>query len=265
MDLKLAGRCAYITGGAEGIGAAIATRLSAEGVRVAVSDINGDELQARRPQWMIESGEPVLIEADLSTADGVHAAANQVVEAFGGPPDILVNNVGVAISRAFVDIDDDAWHSTFNLNFMSYVRTSRQLVPLMGAKPGSAVVNISSDLAKQPDSVPADYGAMKAAILYLTKALSMDYSPDVRVNAVLPGPVWTGLWSREGGVVDRLAELYGTDRDEALARYLQDRQLTMGIADPEDVASMVAYLVSPLAQRISGSAFDVGGTLRGLY
>ncbi len=218
----------------------------------------GIGLQDRGESWLL-----VPIEAGSRQHRQVVCGLN--TSPFGGPPDILVNNVGVAISRAFVDIDDDAWHSTFNLNFMSYVRTSRQLVPLMGAKPGSAVVNISSDLAKQPDSVPADYGAMKAAILYLTKALSMDYSPDVRVNAVLPGPVWTGLWSREGGVVDRLAELYGTDRDEALARYLQDRQLTMGIADPEDVASMVAYLVSPLAQRISGSAFDVGGTLRGLY
>ena len=264
MDLRLAGRRAYVTGGAEGIGAAIASTLSAEGVRVAVADINGDALHAHRQEWTTEADEPILIEADLSTADGARAAAERVLDAWG-PPDILVNNVGVAVSRAFVDIDDDAWQATFDLNFMSYVRTSRHLVPLMAARPGSAVVNIASDLAKQPDSVPADYGAMKAAILYLTKSLSIDYAPEVRVNAVLPGPVWTGLWSREGGVVDRLAELYGTDRDAALARYLEDRQLTMGIAEPEDVASMVAYLVSPLAQRISGSAFDIGGTLRSLY
>jgi NAD(P)-dependent dehydrogenase (short-subunit alcohol dehydrogenase family) len=135
----------------------------------------------------------------------------------------------------------------------------------MAKRGGAAVVNISSDLAKQPESVPVDYGSMKAAIQYLTKALSQEFAPAVRVNAVLPGPVWTGLWSRPGGVVDKLAELYRVSRDEALERYLRDRQLTMGLAEAEDVASIVAYLVSPLACRINGSSFDVGGTVRGLF
>ena len=106
---------------------------------------------------------------------------------------------------------------------------------------------------------------MKAAILYLTKALAQEYGPAVRVNAVLPGPVWTGLWSGLGGVVDRLPKLYGVDRDTAPQRYLKDRQLTMGIADPDDVATMTAYLLSPLARRINGSGYDTEGTIRDLY
>ena len=264
MDMRLAGRTAYITGGAQGIGAAVAARLSAEGVRVAVADLAGDELRTHREEWSCPAGEPVLIEADLSTASGVAGAVEEAVGGLGRVPDILVNNVGVAISRAFDDIDDEAWTATFQLNFMSYVRTSRLLVPRMARAGDAAVVNMSSDLAKQPESVPADYGSMKAAILYLTKALAQEFAPAVRVNAVLPGPVWTGLWSRPGGVADRLAELYGTDRDAALDRYLKDRQLTMGIAAPDDVATMVTYLVSPLAGRVNGSAFDVGGTIRGL-
>jgi NAD(P)-dependent dehydrogenase (short-subunit alcohol dehydrogenase family) len=264
MDMQLAGRSAYITGGAQGIGAAVAARLSAEGVRVAVSDIAGDELRTHRDEWTCDAGEPVLIEADLSTARGVRAATEEAIAGLGGVPNILVNNVGVAISRAFTDIDDESWTATFELNFMSYVRTSRLLVPRMAEAGPAAVVNMSSDLAKQPESVPADYGSMKAAILYLTKALAQEFAPAVRTNAVLPGPVWTGLWSRPGGVVDRLADLYGTDRDAALERYLKDRQLTFGIAEPDDVAAMVTYLVSPIAGRINGSAFDVGGTIRGL-
>lgn len=264
MDLKLEGRTAYVTGGAQGIGAAIAARLAGEGVRVAIADLSAEDLSRNRAAWMAGKTEPVLIEVDLSTAEGTKQGVESAIAGLGGVPDILVNNVGVAVSRAFADIDDAAWTATFELNFMSYVRTSRLLLPRMGKSAPAAVVNISSDLAKQPESVPADYGSMKAAILYLTKSTAQEFAPAVRVNSVLPGPVWTGLWSRPGGVVDKLSELYGLDRDAALSRYLEDRQLTMGIADPDDVASLVAYLVSPLAARINGSAFDIGGTIRGI-
>lgn len=264
MDLQLLGKTAYVTGGAQGIGAAIAQRLFDEGVTVAVADIDEHELRRSGMHWSAAGREPELIAADLSDPVQVRTAAERVCNHFNGPPDILVNNVGTALSRRFVDIDDSAWTATFELNFMSYVRTSRFLVPLM-AERGGAVVNVASDLAKQPESIPADYGCMKAAILYLSKALAQDYGPSVRVNTVCPGPIWTGLWSRPGGVVDRLAEVYATDRDEALKRYLADRQLTFGIGEPDDVAWLVAFLVSPNAARISGSTFDVGATVRSLF
>ncbi len=264
MDLRLAGKSAYITGGAQGIGAAIASRLAEEGVRVAVADLSASDLEQGSKTWAGAGGPPVLIETDLSTADGVAAGVDGALSGLGTVPDIVVNNVGVAVSRAFLDIDDAAWDTTIQLNFMSYVRTSRALAPRMAERPGSSIINIASDLAKQPDSVPADYGSMKAAILYLSKVLAQDFAPAVRSNAVLPGPVWTGLWSRPGGVVDRLAEMYGTDRDAALERYLHDRQMAMGIAQPEDIADLVAFLASPRAERINGAAFDVGGTIRGL-
>jgi NAD(P)-dependent dehydrogenase (short-subunit alcohol dehydrogenase family) len=265
MDLRLAGKTAYITGGAHGIGAAIADRLCAEGVRVAVADADGAALRANGPRWSSDAGPAVLAEGDLSTAGGVNRAVEAVLEGFGGAPDILVNNVGICVSREFADIDDAAWELTFQLNFMSYVRTCRALAPAMAEAGGAAIINIASDLAKQPDTVPADYGAMKSAILHLNKVLARGYAPAVRVNAVLPGPVWTGLWSRPGGIADRLAGMYCTDRESAVERYLEDRQLSLGLSEPADVADLVAYLVSPLARRISGSAFDVGGTIHGLY
>lgn len=265
MDLQLSGKTAYITGGANGIGASIADLLSAEGVRVAVADADGATLKDCAERWTADGRSPVLIDTDLSTAEGVAAAVDGVLTGFGRAPDIVVNNVALCISRDFADIDDDAWQQTFQLNFMSYVRTCRALAPAMAEAGNAAIVNIASDLAKQPVAVPIDYGAMKSAVLYLSKALSQQYAPAIRVNAVLPGPVWTGLWSRPGGIADRLADLYGTDRDAAIERYLKDRQLALGLSEPSDVASMVAYLVSPLARRISGSAFDVGGTIHGLF
>lgn len=266
MDLHLDGKTAYVTGGAAGIGAAIADRLSAEGVRLAVADHDGAALKEAGRRWGAP-GDPVLVEADLSTATGVAYACQTVLDGFDGrAPDIVVNNVALCVSREFDDIDDAAWDLTFQLNFMSYVRTCRTLAPAMAAAPDDAsIVNIASDLAKQPDTVPIDYGSMKSAVLHLSKALSRKYAPTLRVDSVLPGPVWTGLWSRPGGIADKLAELYGTDRDAAVDRYLKDRQLDLGLAEPDDVATMVAYLASPLSRRISGSAFDIGGTIHGLY
>jgi NAD(P)-dependent dehydrogenase (short-subunit alcohol dehydrogenase family) len=164
--------------------------------------------------------------------------------------------------RAFEDLDDERWARSFDINLMGTVRICRALLPRMAA--GSAVVNIGSDLAKQPEPSLMDYGACKAGLLYLTKALARQYAPKIRVNAVLPGPVWTRMWTRPGGIVDQLVQHYGLDRDRAVDRFLEDRQLPMGIGKPEDVAHAVVFLASPLAKFITGASLDIGGTLRGL-
>ena len=112
-----------------------------------------------------------------------------------------------------------------------------------------------------------DYGVCKAGLLYLTKALAKQYAPKVRVNTVLPGPVWTRMWTRPGGIADQLVHQYGAeDRDAAVKRFLsEDRYLPLGDRPkPEDVANAVVFLASPLAKFITGASLDIGGTLRGL-
>ncbi len=109
-----------------------------------------------------------------------------------------------------------------------------------------------------------DYGTCKAGLLYFTKALAIQYAPRVRVNAVLPGPVWTQMWTRPGGIVDQLVASYGVDKDAALKKFLEDRYMPLGIGQPEDVANAVVFLASPLAKFITGASLDIGGTLRGL-
>jgi len=150
------------------------------------------------------------------------------------------------------------------VNLMGAVRTCRALLPRMAARGSGAVVNTGSDLAKQPEPGFIDYGACKAALLYVTKALAKQYAPAVRVNTVLPGPIWSRMWTRPGGIVDQLVAHYGTDRDTAVQRFLQDRQMPMGIGQPEDVAHAAVFLASPLARFITGAALDIGGTIRGL-
>ena len=258
MDYRLTGKTAYVTAGAHGIGEAIADLLTQEGAAVIVADLDEAVLHDKSQKWH------GVVAANLATAAGVEHAVSYVLQTFGRPPDILVNNLGVGDATPFEDISDERWARSIDVNLMGTVRTCRALVPKMAAHGSGAVVNTGSDLAKQPEPGFIDYGACKAALLYLTKALARQYAPAVRVNTVLPGPIWSRMWTRPGGIVDQLVAHYGLDRDAAVKKFLEDRQMPMGIGTPEDVAHAVVFLASPLAGFISGAALDIGGTIRGL-
>jgi NAD(P)-dependent dehydrogenase (short-subunit alcohol dehydrogenase family) len=258
VDYQLRGKRAYVSAGAHGIGEAIADLLTQEGAEVIVADVDAETLGQKAKKWR------GTIAADLATLDGVEQAAAYAVDQFGGAPDILINNLGVGDSTPFEQITDEKWAKSIEVNLMGTVRTCRALVPKMAARGGGAVVNTGSDLAKQPEPGFVDYGSCKAALLYLTKALAKQYAPAVRVNTVLPGPIWSRMWTRPGGIVDQLVQHYGLDRDASVKRFLEDRQMPMGIGNPEDVAHAVVFLASPLAKFITGAGLDIGGTIRGL-
>jgi NAD(P)-dependent dehydrogenase (short-subunit alcohol dehydrogenase family) len=257
MDYRLQGKLALVTAGAHGIGQAIADLLAAEGARVIVADIDEAALAA-------ESNWHGAVAADLATADGMASAIDFALQAFGRAPDILINNLGLADAAPFQELSDERWTRAFSINLMGAVRTCRALVPAMAERGEAAVVNIASDLAKQPEPGLIDYGACKSALLHVTKGLAKEYAPRVRVNAISPGPVWTRLWSRPGGIADQLAAQYGTDRDAAVDQFLKDRQMPLGMGQPEDVAHAAVFLASPLARFITGANLDLGGTVRGL-
>jgi NAD(P)-dependent dehydrogenase (short-subunit alcohol dehydrogenase family) len=257
MDYRLEGKLALVTAGAHGIGQAIADLLAAEGARVIVADIDEAALAAGC-NWH------GAIAADLATADGMASAIDFALQRFGRAPDILINNLGLADAAPFQELSDDRWARAFSINLMGAVRTCRTLLPAMAELGEAAVVNIASDLAKQPEPGLIDYGAFKSALLHVTKGLAKEYAPRVRVNAVSPGPVWTRLWSRPGGIADQLAAQYGTDRDAAVEQFLKDRQMPLGMGQPQDVAHAAVFLASPLARFITGANLDLGGTVRGL-
>jgi NAD(P)-dependent dehydrogenase (short-subunit alcohol dehydrogenase family) len=258
MDYQIAGTTAYVSAGAHGIGESVADLLTQEGARVIVSDHDDGALREKQSKW---AG---IVAADLSTADGVTHATDYALAAFGAPPDIVVNNLGVGNATPFDETTDEIWERSIAVNLMGCVRTCRALLPKMAARGSGVVINTGSDLAKQPEPGFMDYGTCKAGLLYLTKALAKQYAPLVRVNTVLPGPIWSRMWTRPGGIVDQLVEQYGTDREAAVARFLHDRQLPMGIGQPEDVAHCVVFLASPRAKFITGASLDIGGTVRGL-
>jgi NAD(P)-dependent dehydrogenase (short-subunit alcohol dehydrogenase family) len=258
MDYQLKGKLAFVAAGAYGIGAASANLLTQEGAKVVVADRDEAALKENGSTW---AG---FCAADLSTGEGVDKAIAYVLKTFGRAPDILVNNLGVGDGGNFENLSDERWLSSFQVNLLGTVRICRALLPKMAEIEGSAVVNTDSDLAKQPEPTLMDYGAFKAGLLYLTKALSKQYVTKVRINAVCPGPVWTRMWSRPGGLADQIQQAYGLPREEALKKFLEDRYMPLGIGKPEDVAHAIVFLASPLAKFITGATLDIGGTLRGL-
>ena len=258
MDYKIDGKLAFVCAGAYGIGEAVADLLTGEGASVIVADQDEAALNEKSHRW---AG---VVAANLATAQGVDDAVAHALKVFGRAPDILINNLGVGDSASFEDISDERWARSFEINLMGSIRVCRALLPKMAVKGPAAVVNTGSDLAKQPEPTLMDYGVCKAGLLYLTKALARQYAPHVRVNAVLPGPIWTRMWTRPGGIVDQLVSHYGVDRDTAVKRFLEERYMPLGIGQPEDVAHAVVFLASPLAKFITGASLDIGGTLRSL-
>ncbi|WP_086820170.1 oxidoreductase [Allokutzneria sp. NRRL B-24872] len=251
MDLDLKGKTAVVTGGSKGIGRAVTAALLAEGMSVVVA--------SRTP------GEPdaLHVPADLTTVDGVEAVVGQAVEAFGGI-DVLVNNVGGASTEmdvaGFAGISDERWQRTFELNLFSAIRMTRAALPLLKASKGS-VVNVSSLSAQLPATSPADYSLAKAALRALTPALAEELAPaGVRVNTVTPGPTRTGFWEGPESVCGRLATQYEMEETVVRERMISTLGLRTGrLVEPSEVASVVAFLASPLAASISGADYLVDG------
>jgi NAD(P)-dependent dehydrogenase (short-subunit alcohol dehydrogenase family) len=265
MDLQLTGKTVYVTGSATGIGAEIVKRFAAEGARVFAVDINLEALKTYIADDGLTSVEP--FHTDLSTLDGCNAAADAAVAHFGGAPDIVVNNAGIGRMLPFDALDDDDFHKTFELNFFAMMRTCKRLLPQMVAAGGGAVVNVTSDLAGQPETVFVDYQASKAAMVSLSKTLARTYAPTIRINDVSPGPIWTPLWSRPGGYLETVEANYGLKGEAAINELIRDREIPLGrLGDPAEVAAAVVFLASPVAGYTTGSSLGVnGGTVRAAF
>jgi NAD(P)-dependent dehydrogenase (short-subunit alcohol dehydrogenase family) len=259
MDLDLHGRVAVVTGASKGIGLAVAGTLLEEGAGVvATSRSRSKELDAL-------DGDLVHVPADLMDPGAPAEVIARAVDTFGGL-DILVNNAGgpppgTSLPRfGFLELGDDDWRDMLEFNLLSAVRACRAAIPAMLERGGGAIVNVSSVHGRQPSAVNVDYGAAKAAMINLTKALSEEFGPQgIRVNGVCPGPVRTPWWTDEGGAADILARHTGTDREGVLTTVAPEMmQLTTGrLAEPREIADTVAFLVSPHAASTTGTEMVV--------
>jgi 3-oxoacyl-[acyl-carrier protein] reductase len=259
LRLDLNGRRAVVTGASRGIGAAVVRGLAESGARVAFCARSAQGVMALAGDLKRAGGDVLPFVADMARPDDVQQFLEAVDRELGGA-DILVNNAGDSPSRNFLHTSDSEWQTLFQLNLLSAVHCTRYLLPGMRARRWGRIVMMASLSAKYPDANLIDYAASKAALLATAKALARKYASDnVLVNSVLPGLIHTSMW-------DRAAEEIATARNErpedVFARFAQNVPIGR-FGTPEEVASLVVFLVSDYAGYLAGMALDVDGGLGG--
>jgi len=252
VDLGLHESVCLVTGSTGGIGLETARLLAAEGAAVATTG---------RSSEGPDVGETLHVAADLARAGEPERLVREV-EVRLGRVDCLVNNVGIAFQRAFEEVGDEQWEEIWQLNVMSYVRATRAVLPGMRARGAGVIVNVSSTAGKRPSTSMPDYSVTKAAVLSLSRLIADVYAKDgIRCNAVTPGPVATQAWLGEGGLADQQAQRTGRTREEVLAAVGAGRPLGR-LAEPQEIAAVIAFLCSPRTSYVTGAAWSAdGGTV----
>jgi NAD(P)-dependent dehydrogenase (short-subunit alcohol dehydrogenase family) len=261
MNIDLKGRKAVVTGSTAGIGRATAEGLARAGASIVING-RGSARVDQAVQQLREAfpgSEISGVVADLSTAEGANALITKVPDA-----DILVNNLGTAFLRDFVDTTDEDWLSIFQINVMSGVRVTRHYLPRMVQQHWGRVVFVSSESGVNIPKEMIDYGMTKTAQLAISRGLAESVAgTGVTVNAVLPGPTRSEILSN--WMVAR-AKDEGITQDEAEQAFLRSARPTSLIqrfATTDEVANMIVYVCSEQASATTGAALRVdGGVVR---
>ncbi|WP_113716765.1 SDR family NAD(P)-dependent oxidoreductase [Arthrobacter dokdonensis] len=245
MSQDMKGLTAVVTGGASGIGAAIAAKLQGQGAQVSVLDLNPADL----PEGQLGFA------CDVSDDASVRAAIDGTVAAFGGI-DIVVNNAGIGAQGTVESNDDEEWHRVWDINVVGMVRVSRAALPLLRKSASAAIVNTCSIAATAGLPQRALYSATKGAVLSLTQAMAADHLREgIRVNCVNPGTADTP-W---------IGRLMDSAPDPAAERAaLNARQPHGRLVSAEEVAGAVVYLASPLSGSTTGTSIAVDGGMQAL-
>jgi NAD(P)-dependent dehydrogenase (short-subunit alcohol dehydrogenase family) len=255
MDLRIKGRAALVTGASLGIGRATALELSAAGVKVAITARDPGRLREAADEISRSTGVPVTaLPGDMAKADDIDRVFKEARSALG-PIDILVNNAGSSPAGNIYEVTDEIWRASFELKLMGYVRCARAVLPEMCGRKWGRIVNVTGRGGEIPT---ASYllGAFNAAATHFSLALSREAAPHgVMVNAVSPGGVNT---PRIQSIVAQKAAASG--RSEAEVKKEWDARIAIGhMAEPEDVADLIAFLCSDRARHIGGAVVSVDG------
>jgi NAD(P)-dependent dehydrogenase (short-subunit alcohol dehydrogenase family) len=240
--VELSGARAIVTGGASGIGLAVAQRFAAAGARVAIFDRDGAGAQAAAA-----SVDGYAHEVDVRDGDAVAAAVEAATAQLSGVS-ILVNNAGIGDLRPMHTVDERLWHRLLDVNLTGTYHGMRHVIPLMVEAGKGAVVNVASLSGISPTRNEAPYSAAKAAVIALTKSGALEYGPAVRVNCVAPGFVrtpLTAIWD---------------DHPESFAP-IRDAIPLQRIGDAHEIAELVAFLSSDRASYITGQTIVIDGGL----
>ena len=236
-----------MTGSTGGIGCATAALLADAGAHVVTCG------RGEAPGV----GEALHVRADLARRGEPERVVTEA-----GELDVLVNNVGYAEQRGFLELTDEQWDEAWQLNVMSFVRAIRAAVPGMRERGGGVIVNVSSTAGKRPSTGMPEYSVTKAAVLSLSRLVADLFAADgIRCNAVTPGPTATEAWLGDGGLADQQARRTGKTREEVLEAVGKGRPMGR-LAEPEEIAAVVVFLCSDRASYVTGAAWSAdGGTV----
>lgn len=248
---RLKDKSAIITGGASGIGRAIAELFAQEGASVLVADIDDQNGQETIKKIVENGGKAIFCHCDVTNPDEVRNMVRTAVENFG-TANILINNAAAFIFGTAESSTEEDWDKVLNVNVKGYWRCAKEVIPVMRSAGGGAIVNIASVSAfiAQPEFVP--YNTSKAAILNLTRTLAYDHGKDnIRVNSICPGTIRTRA-------TDHHIESLGLDKEKALEEFAQASPLNR-IGMPIDIAYGVLYLVSDESPFTTGASLVIDG------
>ncbi|MFX1708722.1 SDR family NAD(P)-dependent oxidoreductase [Chitinophaga sp. CC14] len=257
MDLQLTSKTAFVSGSTQGIGFAIARLLLQEGAAVVINGRTPEKVAMAVEKLKKEI--PAAKVSGISADFGSEAEVNRLLDALPDI-DILINNVGIFELKEFADIRDEDWLRIFEINVLSGIRLSRRLLPKMLEKNQGRIVFISSESGIHVPGNMIHYGTTKTAMLAVSRGLAeLTKNTGVTVNTILGGPTYS-----EGvaGTVEQIAEAQNCSVEQVkagLVKTLIPNSLLQRFIDPSEIASLVAYLASPLSVATNGAALRADG------
>ncbi len=241
--MRLQGKVAVITGGAQGLGRAITLGMAREGAKVVVADLQADKAESVAGEAGALGAEALAVEVNVASEPSVKRLAEETFKRFGRI-DILVNDAGVYLKSPVVGKPEEEWDRTLDINLGGNFLCARAFVPAMRGQKSGRIISIASSIAHTGAREFADYAASKAAIIGFVKALARELGPDgITVNAICPGSANTDMPRRHRSEEEVMARLRATP----LGRVLE----------PEDIAGPVLFLASDAAAYITGQAYNI--------
>ncbi|HQO77723.1 MAG TPA: SDR family NAD(P)-dependent oxidoreductase [Thermodesulfobacteriota bacterium] len=249
--MSLERKAAIVTGGGRGIGRAISRRLAKDGLNIGILATRMDTAQEVAEEVRALGVKGIALECDVTDYSRVKTAVAGIHQEFGSI-DVLINNAGIDVAQSFIETDEASWDKIITVNYRSFLIASHICVPYMIKQQSGCIVSLGSDAGRIGNPGEVLYCGTKAAIMGSSKALARELARfNIRVNCVSPGPVHTELW-------DKLHEgEKGQKVTEAVKKLIPLGRL----GTPEDVADVVAFLVSDNARYVTGQVLSVDGGL----
>jgi len=246
-ELELKGKVALVTGGAQGIGKAIALLLAQKGADIVISDINMEKAQEMALEIETVGRKAMAVRTDVANINDVEHMVQAIMERFG-QIDILINNAGIARDKLILRMTEEDWDAVLNVNLKGTFNCTKTVIRHMSKQRKGKIVNIASVVGEMGNVGQANYSASKAGVIGLTKTIAREFAQrGLNINAIAPGYIETPM-----------TEALPEKAKEELRRLIPMERL----GRPEDVAQAVFFLVSEASSYITGQVLNVNG---GIY